>query len=231
MTSPSKNVLITGGNRGIGFAIAQGLVAKGWNVMITSRTLAEAQQAAEKLQKTTPLELDVSQDRSIAALAAKLQQSTDHLDVLINNAGIYPDKEVNSLTISREVLESAMTTNAFGALRMVQAMLPLLEKSEDGRVINMASGMGALDGLTTTAPSYCLSKLALNGITIILAQSLKDKGIIVNSMCPGWVRTDMGGDSAQRSPEEGADTAIWLAAEAPRSESGKFWRDRQIISF
>jgi NAD(P)-dependent dehydrogenase (short-subunit alcohol dehydrogenase family) len=91
--------------------------------------------------------------------------------------------------------------------------------------------MGALDGLTTTAPSYCLSKLALNGATIMLSQSLSSKGIVVNSICPGWVKTDMGGASAPRSPEQGADTAIWLATVAPRSQCGKFWRDRKIISF
>lgn len=95
----------------------------------------------------------------------------------------------------------------------------------------MSSGMGALDGLTTSAPSYCLSKLALNGVTILLAESLRTKGIAVNSMCPGWVRTDMGGASAPRSPEQGADTAIWLAADAPQDETGKFWRDRQEIPF
>ncbi len=149
---------------------------------------------------------------------------------MINNAGIYPDNSVNILTISRELLDSTMNTNTFGVIRMVQAFLPLLEKSQDARVINVSSGMGALDGLTTTAPSYCLSKLALNGATIMLAQSLHAKGIVVNSICPGWVRTDMGGASAPRSPEQGADTAIWLATEAPRSESGKFWRDRKVVS-
>jgi NAD(P)-dependent dehydrogenase (short-subunit alcohol dehydrogenase family) len=91
--------------------------------------------------------------------------------------------------------------------------------------------MGALDGLTTTAPSYCLSKLALNGATIMLAQSLEPKGIVVNAICPGWVQTDMGGTSAPRSPQEGADTAIWLATEVSRDENGKFWRDRQLIAY
>lgn len=228
----NKIALVTGGNRGIGYAIAQGLLAKGYQVIITARSLDKAKQAAQKLQgEVIPIELDISSDRSISEAVATLNQSIDRLDVLVNNAGILPDNKVNILTVSREVLDSAMNTNTFGVIRMVQAFLPLLEKSSDARVINVSSGMGSLDGLTTTAPSYCLSKLALNGATIMLSQSLSSKGIVVNSMCPGWVKTDMGGASAPRSPEQGADTAIWLATEASRNETGKFWRDRQVISY
>jgi NAD(P)-dependent dehydrogenase (short-subunit alcohol dehydrogenase family) len=231
MTTP-KRVLITGGNRGIGYAIAQGLLAQGCEVFITASTLERAQAAAAQLSDAViPLELDVSDDCSIEQLIAMLAQQIDQLDVLINNAGVYPDKQSDSLSISRELLNAAMQTNAFGAIRMVQACLPLLEKSPDARVINVSSGMGSLDSLTTTASSYSLSKLALNGATIILAQSLAAKNIVVNAMCPGWVKTDMGGTSAPRSPEQGADTAIWLATVASRSETGKFWRDRQMISF
>ncbi len=239
-TTSQKRALVTGGNRGIGYAIAQGLLAKGYEVIITARSLDTAKQAAEKLQGTViPIALDVSDDRSINQAVETLHQSSvggaspleNRLDVLINNAGIYPDKNVDILTIPRELLEAAMNANTFGVIRMVQAFLPLLEKSQNARIINVSSGMGALDGLTSTAPSYCLSKLALNGATIMLAQSLQSKGIVVNSMCPGWVRTDMGGASAPRSPEQGADTAIWLATEAPRSESGKFWRDRRAIAY
>ncbi|MEM9483130.1 MAG: SDR family NAD(P)-dependent oxidoreductase [Cyanobacteria bacterium P01_F01_bin.116] len=229
----AATALVTGGNRGIGFAIAQGLLTKVYDVILTSRSLDSAQQAAQQLSGTViPLELDVSNDSSIERAVQTLKsQGINHLDVLINNAGVYPDSSVNMLTISRELLDSAMSTNTFGVVRMVQAFLPLLEAADNARVINVSSGMGALDGLTTTAPSYCLSKLALNGATIMLAQSLRSKGIVINTMCPGWVRTDMGGSSAPRSPEEGADTAIWLATEASGQESGKFWRDRNEIYF
>ncbi|WP_310417929.1 SDR family oxidoreductase [Chamaesiphon sp. OTE_8_metabat_110] len=228
----NKRALVTGGNRGIGFAIAQGLLAQGYEVIITARSIDSASKAAEKLsEKAISLELDVSDDRSIDRAIAVLTQQIDRLDVLINNAGIYPDKQVDSLTISRELLNTAMQTNTFGVIQMVQACLPLLEKSADARIINVSSGMGALDSLTTTATSYSLSKLALNGATVMLSQSLKAKNIVINAMCPGWVRTDMGGASADRSPEQGADTAIWLATEASHSETGKFWRDRKVISF
>ena len=228
----NKTALITGGNRGIGYAIAQGLLAKGYRVIITARSLEKAQQAGSKLQgDVISVELDISSDRSIEAAFATVSQNIDSLDVLVNNAGIYPDSNVNILTVEREVLHSGLNTNTFGTIKMVQTFLPLLEKSEDARVINVSSGMGALDGLTTTAPSYCLSKLALNGATLMLAQSLNSKGIAVNSMCPGWVQTDMGGTSAPRTPEQGADTAIWLATEASRDETGGFWRDRTEISY
>lgn len=228
----SKIALVTGGNRGIGFAIAQGLQAQGYRLIVTARSLDKAQAAAAKLGVTTiPLELDISSDRSIEQAAATLKQNIERLDVLVNNAGIYPDSNVDILTTTRDLLALGMNTNVFGTILTVQAFLPLLEQSSDPRVINISSGMGALDGLTTTAPSYCLSKLALNGATIMLAQSLESKGIVVNAICPGWVKTDMGGTSAPRSPQEGADTVIWLATEASRDENGKFWRDRQVIAY
>ncbi len=228
----SKTALVTGGNRGIGFAIANGLLQKGYEVIITSRSLDKATEAAKKLQGIViPVKLDVSDDRSIDRAKETLNQKIDRLDVLINNAGIYPDEGVNILTIDRQLLELTLNTNTFGAIRMVQVFLPLLEKSQDARVINVSSGYGEIDGLSANVPSYCLSKLALNGATIMLADALHSKGIVVNAMCPGWVRTDMGGTSATRSPEEGADTAIWLATEASRNETGKFWRDRRVISY
>lgn len=224
--------LVTGGNRGIGFAIAQGLLAKGYGVFITSRSLNQAKQAAGKLSGwVIPIELDLTDDRSIDQMGESLHQHTDRLDVLINNAGIYPDDGTSILTISRKVLDATMNANAFGAIRMVQVCLSLLEQSQDARVVNVSSGYGALDDLSPNVPSYCLSKLALNGATIMLAQALQPKGIVVNVICPGWVRTDMGGKAAPRSPSQGADTAIWLATEAPRSETGKFWRDRKVIPY
>jgi NAD(P)-dependent dehydrogenase (short-subunit alcohol dehydrogenase family) len=236
----TKRALVTGGNRGIGYAIAQGLLSHGYEVIITARSLAKAKEAAEQLQGTVvPLELDVSDDKSIdqaittlsQSIVGKASRNENRLDILINNAGIYPDEGINILTISRELLNRTMDTNAFGAIRMVQACLPLLEKSADARVVNISSGYGEIDGLSADVPSYCLSKLALNGATIMLSQALKANKISVNSICPGWVRTEMGGTSAPRSPEQGADTAIWLATEAASIETGKFWRDRQVISF
>lgn len=232
MTANTKTALVTGSNRGIGLAIAKGLLAKDYQVLITARSLTSAQETADTLKgNVIPLQLDVSDDHAIKQSLTTVSQSIGHLDVLVNNAGVLPDDGVNILTIPRDRLETAMNTNAFGVIQMVQACLPLLKQSKEARIINVSSGMGAFDGLTGNSASYCLSKLALNGATILLADALRSQGIAVNAMCPGWVRTDMGGSSAPRSPEQGADTAIWLATEAPASATGKFWRDRQTIAF
>ncbi len=230
-----KTALVTGGNKGIGFAICKGLLAAGFEVIIAARTLDKAKAAAEKLPSADSnvgvVELDVTDDNSIRRAAKQLSQEINQLDVLVNNAGIYPDQGVNILTVSRDLLNLTMNTNAFGPISITQAFLPLLEKAPDARVINVSSGYGELNGLSADVPSYCLSKLTLNGATIMLADALRTKAIAVFAMCPGWVKTDMGGASAPRSPEQGADTAIWLATEASPKLTGKYFRDRKEISY
>jgi NAD(P)-dependent dehydrogenase (short-subunit alcohol dehydrogenase family) len=225
-----KYALVTGGNRGIGFAICQGLLAAGFEVILAARSLDKAKEAAQQLQPAESLrllELDVADDDSIQRAATQLSQEIPHLDVLINNAGIYPDAGVNILTISRELLIKTMDTNTFSAVRVTQAFLSLLTKAPPtAKVINMSSGLGQLQGLSAGIPSYCLSKLALNGVSIMLAEALQAQGIAVYAMSPGWVKTDMGGSEAPRTPAQGADTAIWLATDATLEESGKFFYDR-----
>ena len=226
-----KTVLITGGNRGIGFETARQLTTRGFHVVIGARSEQHGQKAVRELArlgKASLLVLDVSDSKSVASAASEFS-SIGHLDVLINNAGIYPDEGISVLTIAREQMVSTFQTNTFGALEMTQAFLPYLKKSPAARVINVSSGYGQLDGLSANVPSYCLSKLALNGVTIMLSEALKEHGIAVNSICPGWVRTDMGGSAATRSVEEGADTAVWLATEADHKLTGKFFRDRKEI--
>lgn len=233
--SQGKRALVTGGNKGIGFAICKGLLAAGFEVIVAARSLDKSKEAAQQLQsapsQVRSVELDVTDDNSIRRAAEDLSREIGHLDVLVNNAGIYPDQGVNILTISRDLLDQTMNTNAFGPIQVTQAFLPLLEGATAARVINVSSGYGQLDGLSAEVPSYCLSKLTLNGATIMLADALRSRGIAVYAMCPGWVRTDMGGAGAPRSPEQGADTAIWLATEASPNQSGKFFRDRQQISY
>lgn len=228
-----KRALVTGGNKGIGFVICQGLLAHSFEVILAARSLDKASSAIEQLNSSNvrPIELDVNDDDSINSAAKNLSQEIDSLDVLINNAGIYPDEGVNILTISRDLLNQTMNVNAFGAIRVTQAFLPLLTKSSHARVINTSSGLGKLAGLSPNIPSYCLSKLTLNGATIMLAEALQDKGIVVNAFNPGWVKTDMGGSSAPRTPEQGADTAVWLATEAPSNLSGKLFHDRKEVSY
>lgn len=229
-----KRALVTGGNRGIGFAICQGLLDAGFEVILAARTFDKAKAAISRLKSDGNIHaaaINVIDDNSILDTAMMLSKDYGSLDVLINNAGIYPDHERNILTAERNLLMMATNTNAFSAIRLVQAFLPMLEKSPAARVINMSSIYGQLTSLSADIPGYCLSELALNGSTIMLADALKPKGISVYAVNPGWVRTDMGGESAPRSPQEGADTAVWLATEAEALESGKFWGDRKILNY
>ena len=171
----------------------------------------------------------MSSPDSIRNAARRFGAIADRLDVLINNAGVYPDEGFTILTLPRDRLAQTFQTNTFGPLEVTQAFLPSLRKSAAARVINVSSGYGQLQGLSPDVPSYCLSKLALNGLTIMLAKALRGDQIAVNAMCPGWVRTDMGGPNATLSVEEGADTVAWLADEAPHELTGRFFRNRQEI--
>jgi NAD(P)-dependent dehydrogenase (short-subunit alcohol dehydrogenase family) len=226
-----KTVLITGANRGIGFETAHQLLARGFHVVIGARSEAQGQAAVQKLAgsgQVSHLVLDVSNSKSIASAASSFA-SIDQLDALINNAGIYPDAGNSILTVSRSQIMETFQTNTFGALEVTQAFLPYLKKSPAARIINLSSGYGQIDGLAANVPGYCLSKLALNGVTIMLAEALREHRIAVNSMSPGWVRTEMGGAGAPRSVTEGADTIVWLATEADQNLTGRFFRDRTEI--
>jgi NAD(P)-dependent dehydrogenase (short-subunit alcohol dehydrogenase family) len=226
-------VLITGANRGIGRETARQLAERGFYVVIGARDEGNGRQAVEEIQaaggKAASLLLDVSRSDSMGDAVGQFAAIADRLDVLINNAGIYPDEGSSVLTLPRDQFVQTFQTNTFGPLEVTQTFLPHLRQSSAARVINVSSGYGQLDGLSANVPSYCLSKLALNGLTIMLAEALREDRIAVNSMCPGWVRTDMGGPGADRSVEEGADTAVWLADEASHELTGKFFRDRQEI--
>ena len=230
--SEQKTALVTGANKGIGLEIVRKLLAEGLRVFLTARNAAAGKVAASSLDGDVRfLQMDVSDDASIQKGAKTYGELSDSLDVLINNAGIYPDENFNILTISREQLVETFQTNTFGPVKVTQAFLPFLKKSNAPRVINISSGYGEIGGLSYKVSSYCLSKLALNGVTIMLDQALRSEGIAVYAMCPGWVRTDMGGANAARSVEEGADTAVWLATDAPQTLSGKFFRDRKVIGW
>ncbi len=235
MTSDNAQriVLITGSNRGIGLETARQLARRGFHVVTAARDEGKGRQAAEAIQaeggKATFLPLDVSSSDSIRNAAGRFGAVAAHLDVLVNNAAIYPDQGQGILALPRDRLARTFQTNTFGPLEVTQVFLPYLRRAAAARVINVSSGYGQLEGLSPDVPSYCLSKLALNGLTIMLAEALRADRIAVNSMCPGWVRTDMGGPNATRSVDEGADTAVWLADEALHELTGRFFRDRREI--
>jgi NAD(P)-dependent dehydrogenase (short-subunit alcohol dehydrogenase family) len=217
---------ITGANRGIGLQTAKKLAARGYRVILGVRSESAGEEAVHEVGHGSEfVVIDVADSESIARAAEEVGQRVEQLDVLINNAGIYPDEGVSILDSTREQLIETFQTNTFGPIVVAQAFVPLLKKSRRGRIINVSSGYGQLGGLNADVPSYCLSKLALNGATIMLAEKLRSARIAVNSVCPGWVRTDMGGAGATRSVEEGAAGIVWLAADAPQELTGKFVRD------
>jgi NAD(P)-dependent dehydrogenase (short-subunit alcohol dehydrogenase family) len=227
-----KTVLVTGANKGIGCEVACQLAAKGFHVFIGARNRDAGRKAADEIAKkggkATFLEVDVADNTNLTVAARELARTTDHLDVLVNNAGIIVDGDDAILEISDELFRRTLETNTLGALRVTRAFVPLLKKSKAPRVINVSSSGGQLTGgADGWSPAYCISKTALNGVTCQLATALPK--FAVNSVCPGWVRTDMGGQAATLSVEEGADTIVWLAAEAPHRLTGKFLRDRKEI--
>jgi NAD(P)-dependent dehydrogenase (short-subunit alcohol dehydrogenase family) len=222
-----KTVLITGAYRGLGYEAGRQLAERGWRVILTARQKDQGPTAAAKLKNASFLELDITQNASVAQAANQVS----NLDVLINNAAIIAEGDQDILTIQPEVVARTIATNALGALRVAQAFVPLLVKSAAGRIINVSSGAGQLSDMGTWSPAYAASKTALNAITCLLAAALKDKGIAVNSVCPGWCRTEMGGSAAPRSVEDGAAGIVWLAADAPQDKTGLFWRDRDVIAW
>jgi NAD(P)-dependent dehydrogenase (short-subunit alcohol dehydrogenase family) len=237
MKRTARIALVTGANRGIGFEVARQLVRERFRVFLGARNAEAGQTAAEKLnregekdnyEKVAFLEIDISNPQSIRRAADTFSSQSDRLDALINNAGILLDDDKDILTITPEIFETTLRTNTLGTLLVSQAFVRFLKISDSPRIVNVSSGGGQLaDGADGWAPAYCISKTAVNGVTSQLAAALP--GFAVNSVCPGWVRTDMGGANAPRSVAEGASGIVWLAAEAPQKETGKFWRDRKVI--
>jgi NAD(P)-dependent dehydrogenase (short-subunit alcohol dehydrogenase family) len=228
-------IVVTGANRGIGFEICRQLAARGAYVVLTARESAAGKNAAAKLvtaaQTVRFHPLDVNDSTSAETLRDFLSKSFGRCDVLVNNAGMIADGDESILQVKPAAVEATLATNTIAPLRLTQTLLPLLRKSpRRGRVINVSSGAGELTDFDGSwSPAYSLSKAALNLETRMLATALIKEGIAVNAMCPGWVRTDMGGAAAPRDVAQGADTAVWLALDAPAGLTGKFLRDRKII--
>jgi NAD(P)-dependent dehydrogenase (short-subunit alcohol dehydrogenase family) len=230
-TKESRIAIVTGSNKGIGFEVVRQLTRQGFQVFLSARNAKAGKDAVEKLKadgEVTFLRMDVSNPDSVARAVTEFSKQAEHLDVLVNNAGIILDGDENILKTSAETLEATLRTNTLGPLIVSQAFVPLLEKSKSPRIVNVSSGSGQLsDGADGWAPAYSISKTALNGVTVQLAAALPK--FAVNAVCPGWVRTEMGGSNATNSVAEGAYGIVWLATDAPQKETGKFWRDRKVI--
>ncbi len=225
-----KIALVTGANKGIGFAVTRELARMGFRVFLGARNANAGRAAAARITegKVTFLEIDVADPESIRRAAEEFSRQTDHLDALVNNAGICLDEDKSALTITPQIFEETLRINTLGPWLVAKAFLPFLQKSVGPRIVNVSSGGGQLDGgADGWAPGYCVSKTALNGVTVQLAAALPK--FAVNCVCPGWVRTEMGGAGATRSVAEGAAGIVWLAIEAPQDLTGKFFRDREVI--
>ncbi|MEK6251595.1 MAG: SDR family oxidoreductase [Actinomycetota bacterium] len=219
--------LVSGASRGIGREVARQLAADHGYLILAGARDPEAAGPPDH-EGITFVQLDVADQASVDGLAERVGSDPGRLDALANNAGVYggPDGAADfDLDDAHEVLE----TNLFGAWRLSKAMLPLLRQSPQGRIANVSSGAGQLDDMQGGRAAYRISKAGLNALTRILAADEAGSGILVNTMCPGWVRTDMGTSAAPRSVEEGADTAVWLATLPDDGPTGGFFRDRKPI--
>ncbi len=226
--------VVTGGNRGLGLEVCRQLAGKGMKVILTARNQTKGEQTARLLQNEGLAVdchvLDTTSEASIDHFTTVIHTQYGHVDVLVNNAGIFPDQAASDDSVFHATLDSirqAMETNTYGPLRLCQRLVPLMHGY--GRIVNVSSGMGQLDDMSGGSPAYRLSKTALNAVTRILAYELRATGIKVNSVCPGWVRTDMGSDQADRSVEEGAVGIVGLATLPDDGPTGGFFRDMQPI--
>jgi NAD(P)-dependent dehydrogenase (short-subunit alcohol dehydrogenase family) len=233
MNKDQKIALVTGANRGIGKEIAKQLAEKGITTLFSARSQKKAEDAASEIsdKNIIPLKLDVNDQNSIAYVRDWIKREYGKLDILINNAGINYDTWHNASNADIENIKETFDTNFFAVIETTQILMPMLSKARHARIINMSSSAGALNGMGGGTPGYSASKAALNVFTIKLSEEIQEKGFSVNSVCPGWVRTDMGGPNADLSVEEGADTAVWLATEAPESLTGKFMKERKERSW
>lgn len=237
----NRIALVTGANRGIGFEIARRLAQKDIRVLVAARDPDKGAAAAAKLTgeglDARPVQLDVNQARSIEAAVGKIRDQFDRVDILVNNAGIQIDSQADILELDPVIFQNTLETNAFGPLLLAQACAPIMKQNGYGRIVNISSTLGALAEIASPespyaevlAPAYRLSKALLNGITVLLAKQLRNHNILVNSACPGWVRTEMGGSAAPLSPEQGAETPVWLATLPDDGPTGGFFRERQPI--
>ncbi len=227
-----KRVLITGANRGLGREVAMQMAIKGYTVFLTARTKEKADAAANDLRTITAhqeihgLKMDVSSLEDIQNVKKELEAGG--LDVLVNNAGIFPDRG-NSLDVGLEMFKHIMETNFYGAYYTSRVFMPLLEKSKDGRIINVSSGLGALSEMGADMAGYRISKTAMNALTATMAADMAGK-VKVFAVSPGWVKTDMGGPSAPRTLEQGGDSITYLV-DAEDAKSGLFYRDGEVIEW
>jgi NAD(P)-dependent dehydrogenase (short-subunit alcohol dehydrogenase family) len=240
MPEPQRVALVTGANRGLGFEVARQLSRAGLKVLLTSRDGLSGKAAADKLlaegADVAYFPLDVTKGESVRRASEYISNSFGRLDVLVNNAGVllegspaYPQKGV--LELSLEAVRASMETNVYGALRLCQALVPLMRRHRYGRIVNVSSSMAQLSSMKGGSAAYRMSKTALNALTRVLAAELENDPILINAVDPGWVRTRMGGTAAPRTPAEAAEGIVWAATLEDDGPSGGFFLDGQPLDW
>ena len=230
-----KVAVVTGGNRGIGLEVCRQLAAEGVRVVLTGRDETAAAQAADELRAkkldVSSAVLDVTSESTIRSCAQHVIGEFGRVDILVNNAAVLLGESRALLQIPIEDFRETFEANVFGAIAVARAFVPGMVERRSGSVVNVSSQAGQLSSMGTYAPAYSISKAALNAFTVQLAAATRGTGVIVNCVCPGWVRTRMGGRNAPRSVEKGADTIVWLALQPSNGPTGKFFSGRREIDW
>ncbi|MEM9950220.1 MAG: SDR family oxidoreductase [Chloroflexota bacterium] len=222
--------IVTGGNRGIGFEVCRQLADLDYTVILGSRSLEKGQAVAKNLPNSVVVrELDVNDPASIQSAADWVAQEYGVLDVLVNNAAIHYDSWQRATNADMTIVEEAMQTNLYGPWRMIQAFLPLLRKSEHGRIVNVSSEAGSMASMGGGTPAYSVTKVALNALTKMVAAEVQGNNILVNAVCPGWTATDMGGGG--RPIADGAASVVWAVTLPDDGATGGFFRDGKRLSW
>ena len=230
-----RTALVTGGNRGIGLEVCRRLGALGYRVLLAGRNRAAVEAAASTLRHEGPevhaRVLDVTDAGNIREVAESVQREFGGVDVLVNNAAVLLSEDRDVLSVALDDFRRSMETNVYGPLLLCQALMPGMLRRRWGRIVNVSSGAGQLASMTDYAPPYSMSKTALNALTRLLAHQGRGRNVLVNAVDPGWVRTDMGGRSAPRSVEQGADTIVWCTTLPDGGPTGGFFHDRQPVEW
>ena len=227
--------LVTGANRGMGLETSRQLLGRGMRVVMTGRDPDALERAAREIDdgsgNLTSMRMDVTDPAGIEAVHRTVAQQFGGVDVLINNAAVLLFDDTDVLSIPADGFRQTFDTNLFGTIEVCRVFAPPMADRGYGRIVNVSSGAGQLTSMSTYAPAYAMSKVALNAFTRILAETYRSRGVLANAVDPGWVRTDMGGPAAPRSVQQGVTTTIWLATLPDDGPSGGFFRDKRTIEW